>query len=437
MQRTMMVAALFLVLSGVAVLPASGGTHIKVYRINKPVAVDGVLDEAAWLHLPTVTGFIYVNQRDTYSGLQTAFQVGYDREHLYLGIRADEPKMKEHLEHAQKKDTREPNWKFQMFELFLDVPRQDGTTDHYQFAMDILGNRALYKADLEGKPFRVRETKWHLTELPWKGAVRPGSDYFGMEMAFPFKAFGVPPKNCDEWGCQVGRHGTSWPRAEALEGLHWKVASWTAWVPMPSGRWRAVGEHGTLEFADEVLLPDYQNVGKKTEEINKDYYAWKATHGEAMQKVRALVKKTEGLTDLCYGEDGKHPAACIVFGKRRGPPPRKKVPNWTWQWWFTETGNPQTALLEWKEPVTFNCNKIRWNSPTCYAQEYALEYWTGTEWRLAYQETNNLLPLSGHAFPTVTTTKARLTIARVAAPSWNVPVPGFELYLVPGEQEAR
>ena len=437
MKRLSMAAALLGAMLGLAVPMARAGSRIKVYRINKPVKIDGTLDDAAWQHLPTVTGFIYVNQRDTYSALQTAFQVGYDNQNLYFGIRADEPKIKEHLEHAAKRDTEAVNWKFQMFEVFIDVPDGDGSRAHYQFAMDLLGNRALYKADLAGKPFQVRETKWHPVEFPWRGAVRPGSDFFGMEIAFPFSSFGVSPKNCDEWGFQVGRHGTSWPRAEALEGLHWKLASWTAWVPMPSGRWREVGEHGTLEFADEVLLADYQNVGKKTEEINRDYFEWLATHGEALKRVKALVKKTEGLVDLCYGENDTNQASCVVFGKRRGPPPRGKVPNWTWLWWFTDTGNPENVLLEWKTPVRFNCNKIRWSSPTCYAEEYALEYWTGQAWKLAYQESGNSLPLSCHAVPEINTKKARLTIARVASSNWNVTMPEFGLYRIPDEREGQ
>jgi len=437
MQRQLAAAIALGAILGFAVLPAQAESRVKVYRINKPVKLDGVMDDAAWLHLPTVTGFIYVNQRDTYSALQSAFQVGYDSNNLYFGIRADEPKMKEHLKWAADRATDELTWKIQLIEVLLDVPSGDGTLDHYHFAIDILGKTAAYKADLAGKPFQVRETKWNPIEVSWKSAVRTGSDHFAIEVALAFKSFGVHPKNCDEWGFQVGRHGTSWPRAEVLKGLHWKIAGLTAWVPMPSGRWRTVGEHGTLEFADEVLLPDYQNVGKKTEEINRDYFEWKATHGEAMRRAKALVKRTEGLIDLCYGKEDKNQAKCIVFGKRRGPPHRKKVPNWTWLWWFQNTGNPETVILEWDQPVTFNCNRIRWNSPTCYAQEYALEYWTGEDWRVAYQEADNCLPLSCHAFDTITTNKARLTITRVFTSSWHVPVPNFELYLIPAEQEEQ
>jgi len=437
MQRQLATAVVLLAILDSTALPAPGESRVKVYRVNRPVKIDGALDDAAWLHLPTVTGVIYVNQRDTYSALQTAFQVGYDDSNLYLGIRADEPKMKEHLAEAAKKSTGEITWKIQLIEVLLDTPSGGGASDHYHFAVDILGKRAAYKADLAGKPFDIRDTKWNPTDISWHSAMRTGSDHFVVELAFPFKSFVVTPKNCDEWGFQIGRHGTSWPRAEVLEGLHWKIATWTAWVPMPSGRWRTVGEHGTLELADQVLLADYQNVGKKTEEINRDYFRWKATHGEAMAKVKALLKKTEGLVDICYGEDDSNQARCTVFGKRRGPPPREKVPNWTWFWWFRNTGNPETVTLEWKKPVTLNCNKIRWNSPTSYAREYALEYWTGKEWRLAYEEANNCLPLSCHAFDTITTDRARLTISRVVADSWQIPIPNFELYLIPDEPEGQ
>ena len=368
---------------------------------------------------------------DAYSALQSAFQAGYDNENLYIGFRADEPLIARHLEHAKSKDTGKVNWEYQLCEVFLDVPTAEGTTNHYQLSLDLLGHQSTHVTDPAGQPGDAGAGRWKEASLPWKGAVRLGSDFYSMEIVVPFKALGRTPGNCETWGFQIGRHGT-WAEG-LLKGLHWKVASWTAWAPMPSGAWRTVNEHGILEFADQVLLADEQNVGKRTRAINQAYDAWKATHGAAMLKVQAMLDQTRGLVDLCYGTNNAQQAACLVFGTERGAPSRGKVDNWTWLWWFDDTGNPQTATLTWKEPVTFNCNRIEWGSPTCYGRDYALEYWTGTEWKTAYHETNGCLSLAGHAFPAVTTRKARLTIARTVSDCWNVTLQGFALYRIPDE----
>jgi len=91
---------------------------------------------------------------------------------------------------------------------------------------------------------------------------------------------------------------------------------------------------------------------------------------------------------------------------------------------------PETVLLEWKHPVTFNCCRILWPNSTCYGMDYGLEYWTGSEWKLAYRQTANTIPLSLNLFPSVTARKARLTIGHFHAESWYVALSQLELYQV-------
>ncbi len=406
-------------------LRANAETRYKVYRIPKPVKIDGLPDDA-WQHIPEQRGFIYVNKTSAYSGLYTSFKIGYDNNNLYILIRADEPQMKECIEWAKKKGG-------QGIEILLDVPGAKGK-DHYQYAVSILGKK-LYelKADLDNKPFDIKNTLWKKIDLGWQKTVYYGNDYYTVEMAIPFKSLGIKtPKSCDEWGAQIGRFGTAWPRAEALKGLHWKLACWTAWVPMPSGFWKQVDEHGILEFADIVQLPDEQNAGRIEKEINKEFDAWRNTHGKAMGKIRQMIAKTEGKTDLCYGKLPEEKVRCLIDGRVTTGPTPEKIKNWRKHWplWPWQRDIAHTYVMEWKKPVTFNCNVIAWKDAESYAVDYGLEYWDGKEWKLCYKKTGNNLPLSCQYFPAVTSDKLRLTLGAINSASYYFCIRNFKLFML-------
>ena len=75
---------------------------------------------------------------------------------------------------------------------------------------------------------------------------------------------------------------------------------------------------------------------------------------------------------------------------RRGPQswqrgldlPEQPSDSWhhgTWKW--HDDAMPKTKLLEWDEPMAFNCNRIQWESALRHATDYALEYWDGDAWK--------------------------------------------------------
>jgi len=340
--------------------------------------------------------------------------------------------------HGSKLDpiTGKANWKYQLCEILLD-PQTDGGRDHYQFAFDILGRRIGFKGAPTGEEPAITQVKWDEVDLPWQGAVHIGSGFFSMELAFPFAAFGARPTGGDTWGIQVGRAG-----AWEMPGVTWQLAGQTVLAPMPSAFWRNWHEHASLEFVPEALLADYENVGKKTEAINADYFRWRASRAEAMSGVSRLLALTEGKTDLLRerkrdpdnlplepeGPRGK--AKIVAFGKGRQPTPDSPPAQWNRNWWTNNDGNPRTITCSWATPVTVNLHHIDWLGPGSYGTEYSLEYWDHDGWQLAYTETDNRLPVSCHLFPAVTTDRLRFTVTGMATRDYYLSIQKFEFHNV-------
>ena len=378
------------------------------YVLTGKVTIDGRLDEQTWTDLPQHTGFFWKGAPETYATYQSTFQVGYDDTALYLSIRADEPRLKQHLENGRKKAPGKLSWKHQLFEVLLSPETPDGV-QHYQFVLDLYGYKGVYQAQLEGKPYEFKKTKWAEADVSWETAVHTGSDSYTMEMKFPFRSLEAKPRAGREWRLHIGRSGTWTPPGS---GLHWSITNWSAWNPTIKF-WRNMPKHGRVEFAPESLMPGIAQ--KLTLKINEDYYAWLNTD----QRLESLVAKTKGKPNLLEGIgnnnlslNGGHFSWHLLKGTR-------------------SLSMPQTYLLEWKDPIEFNCNLVEWANPSVFAEVYGLEYWDGSEWKLAYRETEHKGLRSCHIFEKAKATRVRLTVAKHTPNRWFwMKVNNFGLFLV-------
>jgi len=383
------------------------------YRLTGKVHIDGQLDEQAWTDLPEHTGFRWNRAPETFAGYQSSFRIGHDDEALYVGIRADEPRMNEHLDVARKRDTGKIDSRNQGIEVLVSPETPEGLR-HYQFAVDILGHKLAYQAELGGKPYEFKKTPWAETAAPWEAAVHTGNDFYVLEIRLPFSTLGARPKAGQKWKLLIGRQGTWVPRES---GLHWSIASWSAWNPLT--HWRNVPKHGHVQFAPEPLTAGI--AVKLTRQINEDFYAWQ--HMD--RKLDALLARTHGKTNLLAGLDGKRvklngvPSGLYHLKRERS------------------LAMPQVYLLEWDAPMEFNCIVIGWANPTVYAKIYGIEYWNGTEWRLAYTESDHKGPRSCHIFDKVTASKVRLTVAEHTTNRWFwMKINELALFLVDGDGQA-
>jgi hypothetical protein len=139
------------------------------YTISAPPRVDGLLDDEAWKSLPASNSFTILSTNE-YAAKQTHIQLGWDRDHLYIGVRCDEPEMK--LLSANMRDG-DAIWGEDSIEIFF---QPESGLGFYQFAVNSKGAKTgVERAD-------------GLTGFEAKGFHGP--DFYSLEISMPFALFG-------------------------------------------------------------------------------------------------------------------------------------------------------------------------------------------------------------------------------------------------------
>ncbi len=191
---------------------------------EKPVVIDGVLNEEGWRKAPKVGSFVKIYDNTKEAQPQTFFRVVYDKERLYFGIRAEEPDTSRLI---LKETTRDmfPGGVSSM-EIFLDA-NSDADT-YYQLAANLLGNR--YDGYMDDK-------KWN---TDWQVAVKIDKNSWTMEIGILFKDLGVSmPKKGSAWGLNVTRN---------REGGQSGSSSWAE----VGGNFHNPGKFNTLIFGNPL-----------------------------------------------------------------------------------------------------------------------------------------------------------------------------------------
>jgi len=160
---------------------AEDSYDIKVYPCPKAsgaIAVDGVLNEAAWQAAPLVTGFTWYDKPELLP-VQAFVRVLYDDRALYFGVTCDEPLVDKLVPVAQGRDVH-AMFGGETIEIFVD-PKHDG--NYYQFAANAAGS--------------VWDS--HGSDATWNAAVAaaakvdPAGKQWTLEFAVPWEDLGVAP----------------------------------------------------------------------------------------------------------------------------------------------------------------------------------------------------------------------------------------------------
>ena len=186
---------------------------------DKPVTIDGKLDEPCWRAGMRYGPFWKIYQQQTACEPRTLFQVAYDGHHVYVAIEAAEPVAKK----AVGEKTPRGAWvRPPSIEFFLDTNLDRST--YYQLAASTGGG--IYDS-------RGSDAKW---DLDWKVASRIGHKRWTLEAAIPFAdlAGGVPQPGMI-WGLNVCRNR---PGAMTLASTWARVGS----------RFHSPGRFNTLVF---------------------------------------------------------------------------------------------------------------------------------------------------------------------------------------------
>ena len=214
--QTITASILYIVLTAAAAV-AGDSFPIKVYlapRAEKPVKLDGVMDEPCWKKAPLATGFTFYDKQTEQPAVRTLFRVAYDAKYLYFGVICEEPLA------GRIVPTRHPRDSIAILphsvEVFVD-PFHDHE-NYFQLASDPSGS--LWDA-------KQTDSKW-ISNTRVVVKIEKKRRRWVQEWAIPLKDMGISnPVSGHVMGFNVcrnrhlgGREWTNWSRTHISKGFH-------------------------------------------------------------------------------------------------------------------------------------------------------------------------------------------------------------------------
>ncbi len=167
--------------------------EVQALRAERPVKIDGILDEGVWSRAPVVTGF-----SETYPGnntrpqVRTRAQLAYDDSHLYVAfICQDDP--------AALRATlcqRDQFFNDDAVGVYLD------TFGEAQWAYGLFVNPYGIQKDLMWTSVHGEDRGF---DMIWHSAARIGEDGYVVEMAIPFAGMRFPTAEAQTWRLDLVR----------------------------------------------------------------------------------------------------------------------------------------------------------------------------------------------------------------------------------------
>ncbi len=195
------VAGLLLVL-GLAHSPVAAQTStsprptLEALRIDSPIRVDGVLDEAAWGQAPVGSNFTAREPEDNRpAAQQTEFSVVYTENVLYFGIRAHDPEPEAIVAKELQRDS-DHGRNDDSLAIVLDTFHDQRNS--VTFEVNPLGARTDSLVTDEGKDQNV---EWNGV---WNATARTTAEGWQAEVAIPFSTLRFDPAR-SVWGLNVRR----------------------------------------------------------------------------------------------------------------------------------------------------------------------------------------------------------------------------------------
>ncbi|MBT5612496.1 MAG: hypothetical protein HN742_22680 [Lentisphaerae bacterium] len=181
-----------------AVLPvkSSGPPSVSLSPAQNPPDVDGVLNDDAWAKTAVLQNFL-LNRGVTPATAQTQARITWDDRALYLGVRAEEPRMDLLTTKAVEAEAKRV-WRDDLVELFVDFHNDGITSTH-------LGITAVGATVGQFMVVRGSAKTAINIEPDIKVAWKHGTDHWVIEAAIGWSTFGTKPRPGDVWGLNVNR----------------------------------------------------------------------------------------------------------------------------------------------------------------------------------------------------------------------------------------
>lgn len=221
--------------------------------VSEPIAVDGVLDEAAWASAPWTEPYILYGTLDGATTTRTRAKIAWDHENLYVGVEAMDEDIWSTYTHRD-----DPLWNEDVLEFFIDP---EGDAEGYM-EFEVSPRNALFDAWIE-KPLFSQKGPSHVdwnaagirTAVQVEGTLggkdkdadeRKDTDVkWVMEAALPWEdcaivsgQMALPPHPGDMWRMNVMRYDY---RKNDSELSQWSPSN-------VQGAWHEPKEYGYVTF---------------------------------------------------------------------------------------------------------------------------------------------------------------------------------------------
>lgn len=214
LRSSLTIALLLIVCTTNSLFSQTRGINRDKYRINisqtdKPMNIDGILDEEPWNTAERAGKFQRVTPTDTgYAIAQTEVMLTYDESNFYVGIICHDPTPGKRPVESLRRDYN--FMKNDNFMLFLNT--YNDQTNGFAFGISAAG------AQTEGLQYDATKVDYSW-DIKWKSAIKSYDDRWVTEFSIPFRSiryFGGDT----EWGINFGR-------------LDLKNNEKSAWAPIP------------------------------------------------------------------------------------------------------------------------------------------------------------------------------------------------------------
>jgi hypothetical protein len=183
--------------------------RIGITQTDKPITIDGILDEEPWKTADHTQKFQRVTPTDTgYAKAQTDVRLTYDKSNLYVGVICWDPTPGKRPVESLRRDylfTKNDN-----FMLFLNT--YNDQTNGFAFGLSAAG------AQTEGLQYDGTKVNYSW-DIKWRSKVKSYDDRWVCEISIPFRSIRYLGGD-KEWGINFGR-------------LDLKDNEKSAWAPMP------------------------------------------------------------------------------------------------------------------------------------------------------------------------------------------------------------
>ncbi len=257
--------------------------RIHIVQTDKPINVDGILDEEQWKTAERTQKFQRVTPTDTgYAKAQTDVMLTYDKSNLYVGIICYDPTPGKRPVESLRRDY--TFMKNDNFMLFLNT--YNDQTNGFAFGISAAN------AQTEGLQYDATKVDYSW-DIKWRSAVKSYDNRWVSEFSIPFRSIRYFEGD-KEWGINFGR-------------LDLKNNEKSAWAPMPRQF-----PHCSLPFVGTLVWDKpmekaglrFSLIPYVTAKATKDYEAAEKTHwsGNAGFDAKMILSTSMNL-DLTINPD--------------------------------------------------------------------------------------------------------------------------------------